>query len=95
MEFDLPIIVKAKSLKQSLSLSKKSVVPKGHFFVYVGEADKKKRFVSPNSLLNHHSFQKLLSEAEEEYEFNHPMGALTILCSEEAFLDLVDSFQSL
>ncbi|KAA3487751.1 Auxin responsive SAUR protein [Gossypium australe] len=70
------------------------MVPKVHFIVYVGEADEKKRFVSPISFLNHPSFQKLLSEDEEEYEFNHPMAALTIPCSEEAFLDLIDSFQS-
>ncbi|TYG37101.1 hypothetical protein ES288_D13G115000v1 [Gossypium darwinii] len=61
--------------------------------VYVGEADEKKRFVSPISFLNHPSFQKL-SEVEEVYKFNHPMGALRIPCSEEAFLDLIGSFQS-
>ncbi|MBA0701150.1 hypothetical protein Goari_022050, partial [Gossypium aridum] len=69
-------------------------VPKGHFVVYVGEADEKKGFVSPISFLNHPSFQKLLSEVEEVYKFNHPMGVLRIPCSEEAFLDLIDSFQS-
>ncbi|TYI46496.1 hypothetical protein E1A91_D13G111100v1, partial [Gossypium mustelinum] len=79
MEFRLPRIVKAKSLKQTLSFLEKTVVPKGHFVVCMGE---------------HPSFQKLLSEAKEEYEFDHPMGALTIPCSKEAFLDLIDSFQS-
>ncbi|KAE8724688.1 Auxin-responsive protein SAUR20 [Hibiscus syriacus] len=58
------------------------------------KADEKKRFFAPISLLNHHSFQKLPSEAEEEYGFNHPMGALTIPCGEDAFLDLICSFQS-
>ncbi|TYG37097.1 hypothetical protein ES288_D13G114700v1 [Gossypium darwinii] len=80
MGFRLPRIVKAKSLKQTLSFLEKTVVPKGHFVVCMGEADEKKRF--------------LLTEAKEEYEFDHPMGALTIPCSKEAFLDLIDSFQS-
>ncbi|XVF45429.1 hypothetical protein PTKIN_Ptkin02bG0205500 [Pterospermum kingtungense] len=94
MGFRLPRIVTAKpSLKRTLSSSETSVVPKGHFAVYVGEAEKK-RFVVPISLLNHPSFQNLLSQAEEEYGFNHPMGALTIPCSEEAFLDLISSSQS-
>ncbi|XP_039046975.1 cyclin-U1-1-like [Hibiscus syriacus] len=64
-----------------------TVVPKGHFVVYVGEV-KKKRFVVPISFLKHPSFQNLLSQAEEEFGFNHPLGALVIPCSEEAFLDL-------
>ncbi|KAK8317298.1 hypothetical protein V6Z11_A13G098900 [Gossypium hirsutum] len=84
MGFRLPRFVKAKSLKQTLSFSEKTVVPKGHIV----------RFISPISFLNHPFFQKLFSEAEEEYEFNHPMRALTIPCSEEAFLDLIGSFQS-
>ncbi|KAK8668527.1 hypothetical protein V6N13_105980 [Hibiscus sabdariffa] len=70
------------------------MVPRGHFLVYVGEANEKKRFVAPISSLNHPWFQKLLSEVEEEYGFNHPTGALTIPCSEEAFLDLICSSQS-
>ncbi|KAK8668512.1 hypothetical protein V6N13_105965 [Hibiscus sabdariffa] len=94
MGFRLPRIVNTKSLKRSLSFSETTVVPKGHFVVYVGEADEKKRFVAPISFLNHPSFQKLLSEAEEEYGFNHPMGALTIPCSEKTFLDLICSSQS-
>ncbi|KAK9000393.1 hypothetical protein V6N11_080895 [Hibiscus sabdariffa] len=67
-------------------------VPKGHFAVYVGEAEKK-RFVVPISFLKHPSFQKLLSEAEEEFGFNHPMSALTIPCSKEAFIDLTCNLQ--
>ncbi|KAE8725595.1 Indole-3-acetic acid-induced protein ARG7 [Hibiscus syriacus] len=94
MGFRLPRIVNSKSLKQSLSFRETKTVPKGHFVVYVGEADEKKRFVAPISFLNHSSFQKLLSEAEEEYGFNHPMGVLTIPCSEEAFLDLFCCFKS-
>ncbi|KAL7258775.1 hypothetical protein ACSBR1_004807 [Camellia fascicularis] len=45
-------------------------VPKGHFEVYVGES-KRKRFVIPISYLNQPSFQDLLSQAEEEFGFNH------------------------
>ncbi|KAK8568030.1 hypothetical protein V6N13_105971 [Hibiscus sabdariffa] len=94
MGFRLSRIVNAKSLKRSLSFSETTIVTKGHFVVYVGEADEKKRLVAPISYLKHTWFQKLLSEAEEEYGFNHPMGALTIPCSEEAFLDLICSSQS-
>ncbi|XVE93759.1 hypothetical protein REPUB_Repub01dG0222100 [Reevesia pubescens] len=95
MGFRLPRIVSAKpSLKRSLSSSETTVVPKGHFAVYVGEAEKK-RFVIPISFLKHPSFQNLLSQTEEEYGFNHPMGALTIPCSEEAFIGLTCSLISL
>ncbi|OIV97536.1 hypothetical protein TanjilG_12293 [Lupinus angustifolius] len=52
-------------------------VPKGYFAVYVGDSEKK-RYVIPVSLLSQPSFQELLSMAEEEYGFNHPMGGLTI-----------------
>ncbi|KAK8568027.1 hypothetical protein V6N13_105968 [Hibiscus sabdariffa] len=94
MGFRLPRIVNAKpSLKRTLSSPETTVVPKGHFAVYVGE-DEKKRFVVPISFLRHLSFQNLLSEAEEEFGFNHPMSALTIPCSEEIFIDLTCSLQS-
>ncbi|KAK9000368.1 hypothetical protein V6N11_080870 [Hibiscus sabdariffa] len=75
------------SLKRTLSFSETTVVPKGHFVVYVGEAEKK-RFIVPISFLKHPSFQNLLSGAEEEFGFDHPMGVLTIPCSEESFVDL-------
>ncbi|XP_054813539.1 auxin-induced protein X10A-like [Prosopis cineraria] len=48
--------------------------PKGHLAVYVGE--EMKRFVVLISYLNQPSFQELLSEEEEEFEYDHPMGAL-------------------
>ncbi|KHN13733.1 Auxin-induced protein 15A [Glycine soja] len=44
-----------------------------------------KRFVIPVSYLNQPSFQDLLSEAEEEFGYDHPMGGLTIACSEDTF----------
>ncbi|OIT35315.1 auxin-induced protein 15a [Nicotiana attenuata] len=62
-------------------------VSKGHFAVYVGEKQKK-RFVIPISFLSQPTFQDLLSQAEEEFEFDHPMGGLTIPCSEDFFVDL-------
>ncbi|KAM7470861.1 hypothetical protein LguiA_009044 [Lonicera macranthoides] len=63
-------------------------VPKGFFAVYVGEQEKK-RFVIPISFLNQPSFQDLLSQAEEEFGFNHPMGGLTIPCREDIFMELL------
>ncbi|KAK3029052.1 hypothetical protein RJ639_040104 [Escallonia herrerae] len=65
-----------------LSPSTATIVPKGHLAVYVGETIKK-RYVVPLSMLNHPSFQYLLSQAEEEFGFDHPMGGLTIPCREE------------
>ncbi|KAM3376894.1 Auxin-responsive protein SAUR21 [Capsicum annuum] len=62
-----------------------SDVPKGHLAVYVGETDKKKRYVVPIAYLNHTSFQELLKKAEEEFGFQHPTGGLTIPCNEDAF----------
>ncbi|MBA0758511.1 hypothetical protein Gotri_021497 [Gossypium trilobum] len=95
MGFRLPRIVSAKpSLKRIFSSLETAVVPKGHFAVYVGEADEKKKFVVPVSLLKHPSFQNLLSQVEEEFGFNHPMGALTIPCNEEAFINLTCNLQS-
>ena len=51
-------------------------VPKGYLAVYVGE--RLKRFVIPISYLNQPSFQALLSQAEEEFGYDHPMGGLII-----------------
>ncbi|PIN06138.1 hypothetical protein CDL12_21313 [Handroanthus impetiginosus] len=79
-------------LRRSLSSEKRSAssrtdVPKGHCAVYVGE-NEKKRFVIPISYLNDPSFQELLYQAEEEFGFHHPMGGLTIPCTEDLFVDL-------
>ncbi|KAK6120915.1 hypothetical protein DH2020_045343 [Rehmannia glutinosa] len=87
----------ARKLRRSLSSEKRSTsagnhdVPKGHLAVYVGESEKK-RFVVPLSFLNHPSFQELLSHAEEEFGFHHPMGGLTIPCSEDIFIHLASRF---
>ncbi|KAJ0076709.1 hypothetical protein Patl1_36589 [Pistacia atlantica] len=96
MGFLKPRIVHAKKiLRGSLFTSNQGSsmsleVPKGHFTIYVGE-NQKKRFVIPISYLNHPSFQDLLSQAEEEFGFNHPMGGITIPCSEDVFVDLLSS----
>ncbi|KAK6143412.1 hypothetical protein DH2020_023760 [Rehmannia glutinosa] len=79
-------------LRHSLSNEKRSAaagtdVPKGHFVIYVGEIEKK-RFVVPLTFLNNPSFQELLSQTEEEFEFHHPMGGLTMPCSEDIFIHL-------
>ncbi|KAM7475091.1 hypothetical protein LguiB_022334 [Lonicera macranthoides] len=86
MAIRMPRIINAKPiLRRSSSLS--ANVPKGYFAVYVGEQEKK-RFVIPLSFLNQPAFQDLLSQSEEEFGFHHPMGGLTIPCSEELFIDL-------
>ena len=96
MGFRLPRIVHARqSLQRSSSTgnraSPKAVdVPKGYFTVYVSEVQKK-RFVIPLDYLNQPSFQDLLSQAEEEFGYEHPMGGITIPCSEETFLSLIQS----
>ncbi|RVW36555.1 Auxin-induced protein 15A [Vitis vinifera] len=87
MGFGLPGMFAAKQGAESKN------VPKGYFAVYVGEAQKK-RFVVPISYLKNPSFQNLLSQAEEEFGFNHPMGALTIPCTEEAFIDVTSGLNS-
>lgn len=63
-----------------------SSVPRGHIPVYVGET--KKRFVIPLQYLKSAAFQDLLSKAEEEFGFDHPMGGITIPCNEEIFRNL-------
>ncbi|KNA20090.1 hypothetical protein SOVF_055600 [Spinacia oleracea] len=73
--------------KQMLAKNQQ-VVPKGHIPVYVGEQAQKKKYVVPLSYLSHPVFQDLLQRAEEEFGFNHPMGALTIPCTEQTFFSL-------
>ncbi|BBH09286.1 SAUR-like auxin-responsive protein family [Prunus dulcis] len=94
MGFRLPGIVHAKrSLIRSLSSSSRTAesktldIPKGYFAVYVGKSQKK-RFVIPVSYLNETFFLDLLSQAEEEFGYDHPMGGITIPCSEDTFLHL-------
>ncbi|PON39116.1 Small auxin-up RNA [Parasponia andersonii] len=78
--------------RPSLSFASTSLdVPKGYFAVYVGE-NQKKRYVVPISLLKQPSFRELLSQAEEEFGYDHPMGGLTIPCREDIFVNLASRF---
>nr|AMQ09529.1 small auxin up regulated protein [Boehmeria nivea] len=81
-------------LRRSSSLLASQGIPKGYFAVYVGEGEKK-RYVVPISLLNQPLFQELLSQAEEEFGYQHPMGGLTIPCREEVFVDLASRLSGL
>ncbi|KAK4259502.1 hypothetical protein QN277_005826 [Acacia crassicarpa] len=91
MGFRLPGIRRTSSFSRKQASSNSGVVvPKGHLAVYVGE--EMKRFVIPISHLYQPSFQDLLSEAVEEFGYDHPMGALTIPCSEDVFLKVTSSF---
>nr|XP_009799453.1 PREDICTED: auxin-induced protein 15A-like [Nicotiana sylvestris] len=69
-------------------------VPKGHCAIYVGES-RKKRFVVPISYLSQPLFQDLLAQAEEEFDFDHPMGGLIIPCNEDVFTDLTSRLRRL
>ncbi|KAG5007937.1 hypothetical protein AAZX31_09G202600 [Glycine max] len=81
MGFRLPSLIK-----------RRSDVPKGYLVVYVGE-NEKNRFVIPISYLNQPSIQDLLSQAEQEFGFDHPiLGGLTIRCREDVFLYITSRF---
>jgi SAUR family protein len=80
MGFRLPGIIRRTSSSKVVD------VPKGYLAVYVGE--EMKRFVIPISYLNQPSFQELLSQAEEQFEYDHPTGGLTIPCREDVFLEI-------
>jgi len=83
MGFRLPGI-RRSSFTAGQSSSKQVEVPKGYLAVYVGE--EMKRFLIPIAFLNEPLFQELLSQAEEEFCYCHPMGGLTIPCKEDVFL---------
>ncbi|XP_019413675.1 PREDICTED: auxin-induced protein 15A-like [Lupinus angustifolius] len=92
MGFRLPAIRRA-SFTASQASSKGAAVSKGYLAVYVGE--KQKRFVIPISYLNQPSFQDLLSQAEEEFGYDHPMGGLSIPCNEEVFQNITSCLNGL
>ncbi|PON93782.1 Small auxin-up RNA [Trema orientale] len=100
MAFGLRDFVHGKKvLRRSLSGIKEAAlkstsIPKGYFAAYVGE-DQKKRHVVPLSYLNEPRFQELLSMAEEEFGYDHPMGGLTIPCREDIFIDLTSQWKVL
>ncbi|KAI3899357.1 hypothetical protein MKW92_003803 [Papaver armeniacum] len=87
----------SKILRRSSSKEKndENVIPKGHFAVYVGDTQIKKRFVVPISYLNHLGIQQLLNQAGEEFGYDYPMGGVTIPCSEETFMNLTSQLSDL
>ncbi|KAI4323758.1 hypothetical protein L6164_023339 [Bauhinia variegata] len=85
MGFRLPGI-KRVSFSANQASTRAADVPKGYLAVYVGE--KMKRFVIPLSYLNQPAFQDLLSQAEDEFGYDHPMGGLTIPCREDILLTI-------
>lgn len=89
MGFRLQDIVRSKqNLPQSCKKTRD--VPRGCFAVYVrGSKNDKRWFVIPLAYLNQPSFQDLLFQAEEEFGYDHPMGGITIPCSEVSFLQLI------
>ena len=92
MGFRVPGFRRA-SFNSSRGISKSVDVPKGYLAVYVGE--EMKRFVVPISYLSQPSFQELLNQAEEEFGYDHPMGALTIPCKKDVFVDITSGFNNL
>ncbi|KAB1207566.1 Auxin-induced protein X10A [Morella rubra] len=86
-------IIRRSALTASRAASTSLDVPRGFFAVYVGE-NQKQRFVVPVSYLNQPSFQDLLTQAEEEYGFNHPAGGLTIPCRVDTFVDVTSRLSS-
>ena len=100
MAIRLPSIMHAKHILQHSNSFGKQVastsidVPKGYIAVYVGESEKR-RFVIPISFLNQPLFLELLSKAEVEFGYDHPMGGLTISCSEDIFIDLTSRLHEL
>ncbi|KAI7751976.1 hypothetical protein M8C21_022072 [Ambrosia artemisiifolia] len=96
MTFRVPRIIQArKILKRSLSNGGNTLactdIPKGYFAIYVGEQEKK-RFVVSLSLLCEPRFQELLHQAEQEFGYNHPMGGITIPCSEDILTNPASRF---
>ncbi|KAI3899351.1 hypothetical protein MKW92_003797 [Papaver armeniacum] len=87
----------SKILRRSSSKGKndENMIPKGHFAVYVGDTQIKKRFVVPISYLKHTCIQQLLNQAGEEFGFDYPTGGVTIPCSEETFMNLTSQLSDL
>nr|XP_004506992.1 auxin-induced protein 10A5-like [Cicer arietinum] len=93
MGFRITSIIRRASFSKTQVSTKGFEIPKGYLAVYVG--DKMKRFVIPVSHLNQPLFQELLHQAEQEFGYNHPMGGLTILSSEDEFLNLTSLLNEL
>lgn len=87
-------IINQSSLFRNLASSSILDVPKGCLAVYVGESQRR-RYVVPISYLSEPTFQELLSQAEQEFGFDHPEGGLTIPCREDIFIDLTSRLSRL
>ncbi|XP_031477068.1 protein SMALL AUXIN UP-REGULATED RNA 12-like [Nymphaea colorata] len=61
-------------------------VPAGHLAVYVGKS--RRRFVVRASYLNSPAFRALLTQAEEEYGYDHA-GPIAIPCDEILFEEIL------
>nr|XP_048336224.1 auxin-induced protein X15-like [Ziziphus jujuba var. spinosa] len=88
MGIRLLAVVHAKQFFRRSSSVIPGDVPKGYCGVYVGDQSQKKRYVIPFSYLKDPEFQDLLTQAQEEFGYNHAMGGLTIPCSEHIFINL-------
>ncbi|RHN61392.1 putative small auxin-up RNA [Medicago truncatula] len=93
MGFRIAKLIRMPSFSKTQESTKGLEVPKGYLAVYVG--DRMRRFVIPVSYLNQPSFQELLNQAEEEFGYDHPMGGLTIPCSEDEFQNLTSRLSEL
>ncbi|XP_020215134.1 auxin-induced protein 10A5 [Cajanus cajan] len=93
MGFRIAGIIGLTSFSTTQAACKGVEVPKGYLAVYV--RDKMRRFVIPVSYLNQPSFQELLSQAEEEFGYDHPTGDLTIPCQEDEFLSVTSHLNEL
>jgi len=93
VSFRLPVAIRQASFSSSQTSSKVANVPKGYLAVYVGE--EMRWFVIPVSYLNQPSFQDLLSQAEEEFRYDRPIGGLTIPCTKDVFLHINSHFDGL
>ncbi|XP_071697007.1 auxin-responsive protein SAUR21-like [Rutidosis leptorrhynchoides] len=99
MAIRMPRNIQAKKiLRRSFSNGSNTTtsmdIPKGYFALYVGEKERT-RFVVRVSVLSQPMFQELLHLAEEEFGYNHPMGGLTIPCSEDMFINLASRLGAL
>jgi len=93
MGFRFPGIIRRASFSTNRAISKAADVPRGYLAVYIGE--KQMQYVIPISYLNQPSFQELLSQAEEEFGYNHPMGGLTVPCTEDVFQHITSHLNGL
>nr|XP_048336922.1 auxin-induced protein 15A-like [Ziziphus jujuba var. spinosa] len=88
MGIRLLAVIHAKQFLRRSSWVIPGDVPKSYCGVYVGDQSQKKRFVIPISYLKDPELRDLLSQAQEEFGYNHANGGLNIPCSEHIFINL-------